>query len=524
MTYLGQFLDKDKLPRRFAEFVLLAIVSLGIVLRFRAFAFGRSLWLDESSLAVFFIDRSWGELLTLPLPNNQSSTPGFLVATKLLVDLFGFDVFQFRIAPFIASLASLILFYFLVKKLYTNIWTTSLALSLFAFSPVLIYYSSEFKQYQFDVLSVIIVLVFLVLGKKVPSASSGVVYLAIAVSSLPGILAILTFEAGKVLTTEKDQYFSSPKHLFRRLFPLLVGTGAHFVYIFANARSSNLERTMKAFWLDRGGLAPDSIESLSDLLWLPRSIANQLAEITIPQIFSTTSTTFHSLWQWLIPLLILVAGIQLKKNKVTDNQKMFVLFTSLLFIASLALASAQLYPIGGRVSIYLIPPLIVLVALALEALIKSSGQFRAPISLVLAFSLLLQPIAYDLRLFLEPYNNRDWKSALTMIENISGTDIGILSKGRNINMLLIHQEMGYGTSIEIQAIKNDWKSKYENGTFSDNSYWFVTTRLSGTEKAIRDFLLERGYSELCYYSANETVVSLVSKEELGRPRCVLDKK
>jgi len=55
----------------------LAII-VGIVLRLRYYAFNRSLWLDESLLALNLIHRSYRQLLK-PLDYSQGSRLGFLL-------------------------------------------------------------------------------------------------------------------------------------------------------------------------------------------------------------------------------------------------------------------------------------------------------------------------------------------------------------------------------------------------------------------------------------------------------------
>src|SRR5688572_255442 len=68
----------------------LGVLTLfGVALRLRQYLFNRSLWVDEVKVALNVIDRNVGELLTLPLANNQSAPPGFLLSARAAVVAFG---------------------------------------------------------------------------------------------------------------------------------------------------------------------------------------------------------------------------------------------------------------------------------------------------------------------------------------------------------------------------------------------------------------------------------------------------
>src|SRR5690606_12042987 len=63
-------------------FLSMLVVVLGIVLRLRQYFANRSLWVDEASLALNIINRSFGGL-TQPLDYNQGAPVGFLFIEKL---------------------------------------------------------------------------------------------------------------------------------------------------------------------------------------------------------------------------------------------------------------------------------------------------------------------------------------------------------------------------------------------------------------------------------------------------------
>src|SRR4026209_1245829 len=125
------------------------ILVAGVLLRLRQYVTGRSLWLDEAMLCLNIVNRNYGEL-SQPLDYDQGAPIAFMLVEKTFNLIFGRNEFSLRLFPLLIGLASLWMFYLLLKRsaLGTGFWV---ALTLFAFNPRLIYYSSEVKQYIVDV-------------------------------------------------------------------------------------------------------------------------------------------------------------------------------------------------------------------------------------------------------------------------------------------------------------------------------------------------------------------------------------
>jgi hypothetical protein len=142
---------------RWAMVALFSAATVGVVLRFRMLLLGRSLWLDETMLALNICRRSFSGLLQ-PLEHDQGAPIGFLYLEKLSILLLGPTELAFRLVPFLASLATLALLY---RFCATNFgrWPAALALALAGLSPSLIYYSGELKQYGVDVAVALLILV-----------------------------------------------------------------------------------------------------------------------------------------------------------------------------------------------------------------------------------------------------------------------------------------------------------------------------------------------------------------------------
>ena len=148
------------------------ILALGFVLRLKGFVSNPSFWLDESALGWNVLNKSYSELFD-KLRFLQIAPPLFLCFTKFLIfitdgyhHMLRCDI-VLRTIPFIAGNLSLILFYFVGKKVFTSKWTVLAGLIFMATNPALINYSFEFKPYNLDVLScLVVILIFLNINFK----------------------------------------------------------------------------------------------------------------------------------------------------------------------------------------------------------------------------------------------------------------------------------------------------------------------------------------------------------------------
>ena len=126
------------------------LIAFGLVLRIGRYLQDRSLWLDETYLALNLMSRSYSGL-TGSLDFEQGAPIGFLALEKFAISALGDSERSFRLFPLLAGLASLVLFWRLALR-FLDRRSALLALALFAILEPFVYYSSETKQYSFDVL------------------------------------------------------------------------------------------------------------------------------------------------------------------------------------------------------------------------------------------------------------------------------------------------------------------------------------------------------------------------------------
>jgi hypothetical protein len=90
--------------------LLWLVVLLGVVVRVRQYAANRSLWLDESFVALNIIGRGMHRLLTAPLDFNQTAPAGFLFVEKLSAELFDKGEYALRAFPLLCGIVGLLLY------------------------------------------------------------------------------------------------------------------------------------------------------------------------------------------------------------------------------------------------------------------------------------------------------------------------------------------------------------------------------------------------------------------------------
>ncbi|MGD8562596.1 MAG: glycosyltransferase family 39 protein, partial [Desulfarculaceae bacterium] len=208
----------SKLPKLAGSRLAFLIVITGICLRLIQYLFNRSLWWDESLLALNIINTPLEKLFE-PLAHNQAAPPGFLFLERFWVWALNAHEYALRLVPLLAGLASLYLF----LKLARN-WLSQkayvLALLFFAFSYHLIYYSAEVKQYSLDVF--IALLLYYLFGKWISGQHPK---RALFLLSLAGGLTVWFSHPGIFILSGLGLYaliHHLRQHDYRRLFAFII--------------------------------------------------------------------------------------------------------------------------------------------------------------------------------------------------------------------------------------------------------------------------------------------------------------
>jgi len=122
------------------------ILAFGALLRTIQYAARGSMWLDELAIAINVSERGMWQLLFRPLELRQIAPPGFLFLEKLGTELLGAGEAGLRLFPWLASLASLFLFWRVAVR-FASGPAVAAGLLAFAASPSLVWYAGTAKQY-----------------------------------------------------------------------------------------------------------------------------------------------------------------------------------------------------------------------------------------------------------------------------------------------------------------------------------------------------------------------------------------
>lgn len=360
------------------------LVAFGIVLRLRQYLANRSLWLDEAMLALNIIHKDIWALFG-KLDYEQGAPLGFLLLEKLAATLLGDGERALRLLPLMAGCASLILFYLLARKIL-NITGLLTALALFAFSPTLIYYSSEVKQYATDVFfTVLLLYLFTHLSSRMTNDQL----------LLAGILA---------------PWFSHPA--------IFVLAALGLTLLFQNRRNPLPTLAMGAGWLvSFGALYLASLRGLSENEFLREYWGEYFRASPLDSLlglFSNpgglTANAHALLAATLLGAGFLLAGKTtlrpIRVNGFLPSPQAETAFALLLvFFFTWAASWLELYPLAGRMALFLVPIVYIFLASAVDWLWNIIPRPRA-LSPLLALSLtgflLYTPFLLSAERFISP--------------------------------------------------------------------------------------------------------------------------
>jgi len=341
---------------------------LGFFLRLHLYGVNRSFWLDEAVLALNILNRSFLDLLR-PLSYNQGAPIGFLTLQKAVVSLLGSRDYIFRLIPLWAGLVSIPLMYS-VSRRYVRGIAPFVSLGLFVLSPKLTYYSSELKPYSSDVLATLLLL--LIASKCFENEANlrtlitlGIVGVLVVWFSYPAlfIFAGIFLILGLVFAKRRDLY---------RLWWLIgIGGvwGANWLLIYLiSLRYLASNEVLASYWSDSFAPLPPwsdfgwyynaSIVILNNPTGLPVSLIT--VGLLILGIFS------HAFRQW--PLML-------------------VLITP--FLLTLMASALGKYPFSGRLLLFAVPLLLLLLAEGVERIRVMLLRMNKPIASLVALSLMV---------------------------------------------------------------------------------------------------------------------------------------
>ncbi len=354
--------DPEFRPRvpRVPVALFVALVLFGGGLRARALLSDRCLWIDEAMLALNLVPRTPAQLLE-PLDWNQGAPVGFLLAVKGAISVFGPAEWALRLVPFLASIAGLFGFAWVARRMMTP-HAALLAVGLFSFSPYLVSYAAECKQYACDAalaVGLFAVSLGLLEGKSglrrwvaLGAAGAGAVWCSHAVVFvLGGIGTALLLHA--LVARDRARFISAAL----TVGGWLVSFGVCYA-LFLKQLGGN--KYLTNYWADH--FMPLVPTSVGDVAWV---VDHLIGFFTMPGGFGGTY----------VPLGGCAAGLALIGLREFGRERWPVALALVLPVGFVLLASGlHKYPFGGRLLLFLIPFAVLLVARGLWTVVEALGE------------------------------------------------------------------------------------------------------------------------------------------------------
>lgn len=336
------------------------VVAFGVFFRVAYYLADRSLWLDESYLALNLMRRSYGGLSNT-LDFNQGAPIGFLWGERLALDLLGDSQLALRFLPLLVGIAALVLFFLTARELLAP-GAFLIALVLFATMEPFVRYAAEIKQYGLDV--AVTVALLLLFTRTVEARGFSVRRTALVAAA--GLAAV---------------WLSHPSVFVLAGF----GAGSTFAALRRGDRGSLAGQTIAYATWCASFLAVYLIE-VRDLRALQQSVGGGGAGAGFGAKLKNIYTIFNDPGGFPRTAVGLAAFVALIGVVVLWRKRpAHVVFFAGATVALLAAGYLGKYPIGQRFLMFLLPLAVLTFAAGSHALITSTAR---PIALAAAVGLL----------------------------------------------------------------------------------------------------------------------------------------
>lgn len=319
-----------------------ALILVGAAIRFQQFFVRRSLWLDEALLANNVVGRGYGQLLE-PLGGNQAAPPGFLWIERAAMSLFGTNEYALRLLPLAAGIALPWLIWLLARRVLTPV-SAVVATGLVAFSPPLIRYSTEVKQYGTDA-GVAVALAALGIPllrepTRLRAAAFGAVGVGAVWLSHTAIFVLAAMGATAVVMAAQRRDWRHARLVVGALLPCAISFAVLF---WSSLRLVQENSALSEYW---SAGYPTSVAALPTWGWrTTRDFVDQLGGFTL-----------------FLPVTVLAAiGFVNVWKRSREVATWFLALIGLVVVAS----TVRLFPASGRLILFLLPIFLMCLAASL---------------------------------------------------------------------------------------------------------------------------------------------------------------
>jgi len=448
--------------------LLWLMFGFGIAVRCVQYLANRSLWLDESMLALNIVHKTPLQLLQ-PLDYEQGAPLGFLILEKTIVQMLGNNEYALRLLPLISGAFSLFIFYSLAKIVLEQ-KALLISLALFIFSGPLIYYASEVKQYSSDV-AIAVLMYFLTIRYII---RNGFDVRNAIVFGIIGSVAI---------------WISHPA-----LF-ILIGVGTVLIWLYIRRKTwGDLRRLVIAcaflvlnftvlYFISLRHLAQNDV-----LLDYWTASFMPLAPLSLREV-RWFIDTFFSVFEY--PLGLAFAGLGSLSFLAgcrafwRSRKAEFLLFVLPILFALLA-SSLQKYPFSGRFLLFTVPSMFILIAQGADEIRKILQSRDVAVARMFVALLLLHPGLFAGYYFIKPYKREEIKPVINYIREYYHSGDVLYLYPEAFYAFKYYQER-YGLTDVAYVVGhhlNEWKNHLDDVTklCGHHRVWILFSHMSIAER------------------------------------------
>ncbi len=382
---------------------LVVLVLLGGGLRTAAFLADRCLWIDEAMLALNLVDRTPRQLFD-KLDYNQGAPVGFLLAVKASISAFGPSAWALRLGPFLASLAGLVGFALVARRLLSAP-AALLAVALFALSPHVVSYAGECKQYASD--AALAVGLFAVALGLIEGQGGLWRWLALAVAGAAAVWC--SHPAAFVLGGIGTALLALAAHERDRGRLLAAGlTVAAWLVSFAACyficlKQLDGNKYLTHYWSDHFFALPP--KGFGDLVWLAD---HAIMFFTVPGGFGGAR----------VPLGGLATVLAMIGLREFGRERRLVAVALVVPVALVLFASGMhKYPIGGRLMLFLVPLAVLPVARGAWVVFAALAEKNRLAAFAMIAMLVVAPLWETVAMLRRPPRHEELNPVLEQVRN-----------------------------------------------------------------------------------------------------------
>jgi hypothetical protein len=339
-----------------------AIIFAGIALRLYQYFDDRSLWEDEIYLSTGIVKLSFFQLLHQTLDFQQKAPVGYLLVVKLCTMVFGPREMGLRLFPLLCGIASLFVFRPVARYFLKNMGIV-VAMGILAFAPPLVYHAVEAKQYCVELFATILLLyTYTQYHDKTDMRSLilwGVWGAVIAWFSYSSVFVM----AGMALTVGLSYLIKKQwSTLFKLTVPFALWFGSFAVNYIIFTQKDAHTGWLVYFFVKHDAFMPLSARCIE---WLSAHIVGffnyplGLSWTVVYKKGFLHEMLYRMAW---IPIIFSLLGVYY----LIRNNRNLLLFIVSTFLIVLAASAVKLYPFHERLTVFLAPLAILLLASGCE--------------------------------------------------------------------------------------------------------------------------------------------------------------